>query len=81
VALADLAAREGELAAAAQLLGAAARLRGAEDPTALNIARLTRELTAALGADGFGAEYGVGYARSHDDAIALFGELVRGHDR
>jgi predicted ATPase/DNA-binding SARP family transcriptional activator len=78
VALADLAAREGDLAMAVQLLGAAARLRGAEDPTALDVARLTRDLTAALGADGFGAAYGAGRAHSHEDAIALFERFAGG---
>ena len=43
--------------AAAEVLGAAARLRGADDHTANEIVRLTAELRAALGDDGFETAY------------------------
>lgn len=77
VALADLAAREGEPASSAWLLGAAAALRGAEDPTALDVARLTAELADRLGTDAFEGAYGQGRAMSHDDVLALFERFAR----
>lgn len=71
VALAALVAREGEPARAAQMLGATAVLRGADDPTSVQIARLTAELTATLGASDFTDAYAAGRGLDRDAALAL----------
>jgi len=62
---------DGDPAIAARMLGAASVLRGAEDPTAVNIKRLMAELTEVLGADGFAAAYAAGRALTREEAIAL----------
>jgi hypothetical protein len=54
---------------AAAILGAAARLRGADDPTQLMVSRLTTALRSALG-DGFDVAYAEGKAMGRDEAIA-----------
>jgi predicted ATPase/DNA-binding SARP family transcriptional activator len=54
---AALALAEGRSTDAAEMLGAAASLRGAEDATQPAIAKLTAELTKALGAKKFAASY------------------------
>jgi tetratricopeptide (TPR) repeat protein len=46
----------------ATLLGASARLRGAEDPTEPRIARLTRDARAALGGEDFDEAYAAGWS-------------------
>ena len=48
-ALADIGASRGDAAVAAEMLGAAAALRGAEDPTAIEIVRISGRLRAELG--------------------------------
>ncbi|HEY2272891.1 MAG TPA: hypothetical protein VGH30_08950, partial [Jatrophihabitantaceae bacterium] len=54
---------------AAELLGASARLRGADDHTAHEIARLTTELRAALGDETFDAAYARGKGLDRDAAF------------
>ena len=71
VTAAKVEAVDGDPELAARILGAAAVLRGAEDPTAVDIKRVIAQLTEALGADGFAAAYGAGRALSRDEAIAL----------
>ena len=53
---------------AATMLGAAARVRGAEDPTDLSVAALTEELPKALGDKAFADAYDRGWALSKEDA-------------
>jgi tetratricopeptide (TPR) repeat protein len=69
VALAQIIAVEGDPAVAAQMLGAAARLRGADDPTAREIADLTTALRTTLGPTGFEQHYNAGKALHRDAAI------------
>ncbi len=68
VSIAMVTHRLGDARAAAEILGAAAVLRGADDATDLRIAALTAELRAALG-DEFDVAYGAGKAL--DQAAAL----------
>ncbi|GIE91389.1 AfsR/SARP family transcriptional regulator [Actinoplanes regularis] len=65
--LADLLGRHRDVA---QLLGAAARLRGSHDPTALDVAELTRRNRAVLGDDGFAEAYAAGWALDAGTALA-----------
>jgi predicted ATPase/DNA-binding SARP family transcriptional activator len=60
---------DGDPAAAAEVLGASARLRGAEDLTALDIGRLHESLAAVLGEAGFAAAYARGRALDREAAI------------
>jgi predicted ATPase/DNA-binding SARP family transcriptional activator len=69
VTIAEIAARSGDPDEAAVLLGAAARMRGADDPTAREIAVLTDQLRAAVGADRFAKKYGEGKALDREAAI------------
>jgi predicted ATPase/DNA-binding SARP family transcriptional activator len=69
VAVADLAASGGRAVDAAQMLGAAARLRGAADLTDLDIKRITVGLRDALGA-AFDEAYAAGRALDREAAIA-----------
>jgi hypothetical protein len=69
VAVADLAVCDGRALDAAQILGAAARLRGAADLTDLDIRRITAALRDALGAV-FDEVYAAGRALDRDAAIA-----------
>jgi predicted ATPase len=69
VTVADIAAGRGNAATAAEMLGAAAALRGADDPTAREIATLTERLTEALGAAEFAARYATGKALDREAAI------------
>ena len=68
---AEIVAANGQAADAARLLGATARLRGAEDATSPDIIRLRTALEAELGADGFAREYAAGRALGRDEAVAL----------
>jgi hypothetical protein len=70
VALAGLVAGRGDAGRAARMLGAAARLRGADDPTSAEIRALTATLRSALGDDGFTAAYAAGAALERAAAIA-----------
>ena len=60
--IATLATAEGKYLDAAEQLGAAARLRGADDASEPDMARVTATLRAELGADGFAAAYAAGRA-------------------
>lgn len=68
--LAALASRAGHPLDSAEMLGAGARLRGSEDPTDLEIARLTAALRAELGTEAFEEAYLRGRELSRDEAIA-----------
>jgi predicted ATPase/DNA-binding SARP family transcriptional activator/tetratricopeptide (TPR) repeat protein len=61
VAAAGLAVQRGLLREAAALLGAAARLRGAHDHTALDVLMVATRARAALGEEGFGEAYAAGW--------------------
>ncbi len=69
IAVADLAGHTGRAGDAAQMLGAAARLRGAPDRTHLDVKRLTASLRSTLG-PAFDVEYARGRALDRDAAIA-----------
>ncbi|HEY2273127.1 MAG TPA: tetratricopeptide repeat protein, partial [Jatrophihabitantaceae bacterium] len=68
VVLADIAAQCGRAETAAEMLGAAARLRGADDSTGPDIARLTTQLRDELGGATFDERYA--YAKSLDREAA-----------
>jgi hypothetical protein len=70
VAGAQLAARQGRPADAAEMLGAAALVRGARDEANLEIAGLTAGLREALGEDAFRAAYARGLEAERDAALA-----------
>ncbi len=70
VAVADLALRTGLPEQAAQMLGAAARLRGAEDATQLDVKRITAALREQCGDERFHAAYEQGRALDREAAIA-----------
>ncbi|MEH3052663.1 MAG: hypothetical protein PGN13_01450 [Patulibacter minatonensis] len=70
VAVAALALHHDRPRDAAEILGAAAGLRGAEDPTNTDIARLTTRLREALGAPAFAAAFEDGRGLARADAIA-----------
>jgi ATP/maltotriose-dependent transcriptional regulator MalT len=63
-------AHAGRPAEAAEALGAAARLRGAEDATALDVAALSAALGEELGAAGFAEAYAGGRGLTHEAAAA-----------
>ncbi|WP_344407617.1 ATP-binding protein, partial [Dactylosporangium fulvum] len=65
--LADLAGRHRD---AAVLLGAAARLRGSDDRTDLQVAELTRRTVAAIGEKDFAEAYASGWALDASAALA-----------
>jgi tetratricopeptide (TPR) repeat protein len=69
VMLAELVATAGDPDGAAVMLGAAARMRGADDPTGRDIATLTARLRAAIGAERFDECYAMGKALDRDAAI------------
>jgi ATP/maltotriose-dependent transcriptional regulator MalT len=69
VTLAEIVTGAGDSASAAVMLGAAARLRGADDPTARDIATLTKRLRAALGDERFESCYAQGKALDRTAAI------------
>ncbi|MBW6434209.1 AfsR/SARP family transcriptional regulator [Actinoplanes hulinensis] len=71
VAAAGLAGLHGRHRDAAVLLGASARLRGAHDHTDLNVAKVATEARAALGDDGFGEAYAVGWTLDAEAARSL----------
>ena len=70
VAVADLAVRTAQPVDAAEMLGAAARLRGADDATNLDIRRLTAMLRETLGGAAFADTYERGRALDREAAIA-----------
>ncbi|WP_030659907.1 BTAD domain-containing putative transcriptional regulator [Streptomyces rimosus] len=67
---AGLAALHGRFHDTAVLLGAAARLRGAHDPTEPTVRALTRRGRAALGAEPFAEAYGTGRRMDAPAAVA-----------
>jgi predicted ATPase/DNA-binding SARP family transcriptional activator len=69
VAVAAFASRAGDASAAAEILGAAARLRGAEDRTDPEIARLTAHLRETLGDEAFAAAFAAGRRQERDAAL------------
>ncbi|WP_375492680.1 BTAD domain-containing putative transcriptional regulator [uncultured Jatrophihabitans sp.] len=69
VALADHRRACGDPVAAAQVFGAAARLRGSDDWTAIEVAQLRRDLIAELGAGTFATEYERGKALDREAAV------------
>ncbi|MGF7233505.1 MAG: AfsR/SARP family transcriptional regulator [Frankia sp.] len=80
VAVGDLAARTGQAAAAAEMLGASASLRGGDDATAPDVAQVTARLRDELG-DGFRPAYQRGRALDRDAAIARLEPPRRPADR
>jgi predicted ATPase/DNA-binding SARP family transcriptional activator len=70
VAAARLAARQGRTADAAEMLGAAAVVRGAPDEANIEVARLSAELRGALGEHAYGAAYARGLGAERDAALA-----------
>ena len=70
VGAAEVAAARGDHRDCAVLLGAAARLRGAEDPTEPRIARLTHNGRASLGEEAFGEAYTAGWSLDPQTARA-----------
>jgi predicted ATPase len=70
VSLAALAERLGSGAQSAEILGAAAALRGAEDLTSPEIARLTSALSERLGPEGFRVAFAGGRGLERDAALA-----------
>lgn len=68
--VAHLAEARGRLTDAAELLGASARVRGAEDEHNHEIAQLAARLRAALGEEAYAAAYGRGLAADRDAAVA-----------
>ncbi|MEV6231238.1 BTAD domain-containing putative transcriptional regulator [Saccharopolyspora shandongensis] len=71
-AIAELPARTGQFAAAAELLGAAGALRGAPDALNPDIARLTGELRAALGDPAAVEATARGNDLNHHEILGLF---------
>jgi predicted ATPase/DNA-binding SARP family transcriptional activator len=67
---ADLAWRQGDAIGAAELLGAADRLRGAPDRSMDDVMQLIETLTEAIGADAYAAAYERGGALTLDDVLA-----------
>jgi ATP/maltotriose-dependent transcriptional regulator MalT len=74
--IAEMVAGSGLPERAAELLGATARLRGADDPTAPDIKKLTATLAAALGRDGFDEAYAGGKSLDRAEAIARLDPAV-----
>jgi hypothetical protein len=70
IAVADWECRRGRPGSAAEILGAAAQLAGSDDPTNLDVRRITGQLRAALGADRFAAAYDRGRRLERDAAVA-----------
>jgi tetratricopeptide (TPR) repeat protein len=69
VAQARLVLAEGDPARAAWLLGAAARLRGADDPTDPTVAQVAAGAQDVLGADGYRERWSVGREMSTAEAL------------
>ena len=70
VGVADLALHTGRPEQAAEMLGAAARLRGADDATHLDVKRITAALREQCGDERFRAAFEQGRALDRDAAIA-----------
>jgi ATP/maltotriose-dependent transcriptional regulator MalT len=76
VVVAELAQRTGRPLDAIEILGAASRLRGADDATNLDIKELTATLREALGDAAFDTAYGRGRALDREAAIARLDPAV-----
>ena len=70
VVVAQLALQLGSAVDAAQVLGAAARLRGADDPTALDVRAVRAGALEALGRPAYDAAYAAGWALDPTGALA-----------
>jgi predicted ATPase/DNA-binding SARP family transcriptional activator len=70
LAVADLARATDRAGEAATMMGATARLRGADDPTQLDVKRLSGALRAALGPQRYDTGYARGRAFDREAAIA-----------
>ncbi|HEY7049884.1 MAG TPA: BTAD domain-containing putative transcriptional regulator [Jatrophihabitantaceae bacterium] len=70
LAVADLARTLGRADDAVEMMGASARLRGADDPTQLDIKRLTAALRTTLGDERFNSDYARGRGLDQPAAIA-----------
>ena len=66
-----LALANGDAATAGFRLGLAARIRGADDPTDLMVARISADAREVLGAGGFQDQWSAGWAASREEAIEL----------
>jgi predicted ATPase/DNA-binding SARP family transcriptional activator len=73
VGVADLASARGDVALAAELLGAADAIRGTPDRSNVDAARLEAVARATLGEEGYEAAFGTGRKLDRADAV----ELVR----
>jgi predicted ATPase/DNA-binding SARP family transcriptional activator len=80
-AVAELAAALGEPAQAAELLGAGAAVRGADDPTDPVTAQLAPQLRAALGDDSYNTAYENGKALDRHVAIERLDPSLLDHVR
>ncbi|MFC1417143.1 AfsR/SARP family transcriptional regulator [Streptacidiphilus cavernicola] len=80
---ADLALRQGDPARAAELLGAAHRLRGMADRSSTDVLLVTEAATEALGAEAFAAAYERGRATPSEQTVASLGVVpvrIPSHD-
>jgi tetratricopeptide (TPR) repeat protein len=77
VVAAAAAAHRGRAGDAAELLGGAAALRGADDATNPDVAELAARLRAELGEDAFAAAHARGRALHREDALALLAAASR----
>jgi len=75
---AELALASGDQAKAAQLLAAAAVVRGADDPTAMEVRRLSERLRLALGDVMFAENQAQGAELSRAAALALLDSALTG---
>jgi hypothetical protein len=75
---AELALALGDQARAAELLSAAAVVRGAEDPTAMDVRSLSERLRLALGDETFAESQAEGAERSRSAALALLDSSLAG---
>jgi tetratricopeptide (TPR) repeat protein len=76
----DLAIALGQFERAARILGAAAAVRGAEDPGDPTIARLTARLREALGDEGYASAYAAGKKLDRAEAISCLDPATLLHE-
>jgi predicted ATPase/DNA-binding SARP family transcriptional activator len=81
VATASLQCQRGDPGAGAELLGAAASLRGSVDATHPEVARVSETLSEALGEEGFAERFAHGRALDRDAALALLDAAAVGAER
>ena len=75
---AELALATGDQARAARLLAAAAVVRGADDPTAMEVRSLSERLRLALGDETFAESQAQGAELSRAAALALLDSALAG---